>query len=236
MIRESRHCPAFSALFLLTVQCFPLAAVEPGTFHADGVKSRKAIALTFDDGPGPFTMRVLDILDQHQVKATFFMNGDQAAIRPEIAKEVLKRGHEIGEHTWSHANFYAYEKKNGVEKTKEKAREEMKLSKRVIEKTLGISPRVCRMPNGFHRSWLKEIAKEFGYGLVNWTFGEDWLSLPEEKMRKDYIAQVRAGSILLFHDGGKDRSKTVNILPQIIQAAQSRGFALQTVSQILDEK
>ncbi len=209
------------------------AAAQPGTFHADGDKSKKAIALSFDDGPGLFTMKILEILDQYKVKATFFMNGDQVEIRPQIAKEVQKRGHEIADHTYSHLNFYAYEKKNGPEKTKDKARDEIAKSKKMIEKHLGLAPTICRMPNGYHRPWLKDIAREFGYGLVNWTFGEDWLNVPGAKMTEDYVKQVRAGSILLFHDGGKDRSKTVQALPAVIQEAQKKGLAFLTVSEIL---
>ena len=211
-----------------------LFAVEPGSFHADGKRGKNAIALTFDDGPRLFTERVLDILGQYKVKATFFMNGDQVKIRPDLAREVQKRGHEIGEHTWSHVNFFAYEKKNGAEKTKEKVREEMSLSKDIFQKTLGMAPTICRMPNGYTRPWLKAIAKDFGYALVNWTFGEDWTPASEDKMTKDYLAHVQPGAILLFHDGGKNRTKTIKILPQVIQEAQSKGLAIQTVSQILE--
>ena len=90
------------------------------------------------------------------------------------------------------------------------------------------------MPHGYQRPWLKSIAKEFGYALVNWTFGEDWTAVPEDKMAKDYLARVRPGAILLFHDGGKNRSKTLKILPQVIQEARSKGLSLLTVSQILE--
>ena len=221
-------------LFFWFISCPFIYSLEPGSFHADGKPGKKAIALTFDDGPGPFSTQVLDLLDKQGVQATFFMNGDQVQIRPEIAKEVQKRGHEVGEHTWSHINFYAYEKAHGREATQAKIREEMKKSKEILQKTLGLSPKICRMPHGYHRSWLKEIAKEFGYALVNWTFGEDWTAIPEDMMAKDYVAHVRSGSILLFHDGGKNRTKTLHILPQVIQEAKSRGLAFLTVSQILE--
>lgn len=210
-----------------------MSTVEPGSFFSDGRKSKNAVALTFDDGPGEFTTRILDLLDQHQIKATFFMNGDQVELRPETAKDVLKRGHEIAEHTYSHINFYAYEKKNGLEKTKEKIRSEMKRSKEIIEKTTGFSPRLCRMPHGFHQPWLREIAKEFSYVLVNWTFGEDWLPINEEKMTREYMHSVRSGSILLFHDGGRDRDKTLRILPKIIQHAKIQNLSFLTAGEII---
>ena len=230
------HCRLrFPALLVLGTLLFrPAFAAEPGSFHADGNKHKQAVALTFDDGPGIYTRQILDILDQYHVKATFFMNGDQAAIRPQIAQEVLKRGHEIGDHTYSHVNFYAYEKKNGLEKTKEKIRDEIRKSKSIIEKTTGISLQICRMPNGYNRSWLGAVAKEFNYVLVNWTFGEDWTNVSEQKMSQDYIAHLRPGSILLMHDGGKNRKKTVDDLPKIIQAAKDKNLSFLTISEIIN--
>lgn len=220
---------------LLLIFSAPLwAAVVPGSFQADGPKTKKAIALTFDDGPGLFTGQVLDVLDHYKVKATFFMNGDQVQIRPQTARDVAKRGHEVGDHTWSHRNFYPFEKKNGTEKTREAVREEIRKSKRLIEETLKGSLKLCRMPHGYHRPWIKEVAKEYGYALVNWTFGEDWLNIPEEKMTEEYLAKVRPGAILLFHDGGKGREKTVKIVPKVIEKARARGLKIVTVSELLE--
>ena len=162
------------------------------------------------------------------------MNGDQIDLRPQIAKEVLKRGHEIGDHTYSHINFYAYEKKFGLEKTKTKIREEIVKSRERIVKATGAAPILCRMPHGYNRSWIGGVAKEFGYCLVNWTFGEDWLPIPQEKMESDYIRYLRSGSILLFHDGGKNRKKTISILPVISKRAQDQGFSILKVSEIIE--
>ncbi|MBI3013165.1 MAG: polysaccharide deacetylase family protein [Elusimicrobia bacterium] len=191
------------------------------------------MALTFDDGPGEWTRPVLDLLDRYGIKATFFMNGDQVQMRPQIAKEVAKRGHEVGEHTYSHKNFYSLEKRLGVEKTKQAIQEEMSQSKEILLKTLGFEPKLCRMPHGYLRPWLGEVAKGFNYTLVNWTFGEDWLPIPKEKMAADYIRQIRPGAILLFHDGGKKRNKTLEILPLIIEEAKKKGLSLVTVSEII---
>ena len=230
-----RWIPACAGMTVLLMSfSFLWAAVVPGTFQADGPRTKKAIALTFDDGPGLFTERVLELLDKHKVKATFFMNGDQVRLRPQLAREVAKRVHEVGDHTWSHMNFYAFEKKNGVEKTREKAREEIRKSKIEIEKTCGVKATILRMPNGYQRPWMKAVAKEFGYALVNWTFGEDWLKMPEEKMTAEYLAQVRPGAIFLFHDGGKGREKTLNIVPKLIEKAREKGLAVVTVSGLLD--
>ncbi len=217
----------------LSLASAPLHALEAGKFYTDGAKGKKAIALSFDDGPGTFTPRVLEILSAYKVKATFFMNGDQVEMRPQFAKDVAAQGHEIGDHTWSHINFYAYEKKNGTEKAKAKIKDEILKSRDMIEKTCGVKIQICRMPNGFNRPWMKEIAKGYGYSLVNWTFGEDWLKIPEDKMTKDYLAQVRPGAIFLFHDGGKGREKTLNIVPKLIEKARAQGLEIVTVGEIL---
>lgn len=210
------------------------AAYEPGQFYSDGSKDRAQIALTFDDGPGgTFTTQVLDALDKEGVKATFFMNGDQVELRPRIAKEVAARGHEVADHTHSHLNFYAYFKKHGEAATRQKARDEMRKSKAAIEKHVGTTPRLCRMPNGFHKPWLKEVAAEFGYSLVNWTFGEDWLNVPQDKMLADYLKHVKPGAILLFHDGGNRREKTVAMIPAIVAEAKRKNLQVVTVGELL---
>lgn len=222
-------------VFCLVAGLARAAELVPGKFYTDGRPSRKTIALSFDDGPGPNTRKVLDLLDRYKIKATFFMNGDQVRIRPQVAREVMSRGQEIGDHTWSHLNFYAYQKKNGVEMTKEKVRDEIKKSRDIIAKTTGKAPAICRMPNGYNRPWLGAIAKEYGYSLVNWTFGEDWTKIPVDQMTKDYVRHVRPGTILLFHDGGAHREKTLQVLPAVIEEARKRGLDFVTVSEILSE-
>jgi peptidoglycan/xylan/chitin deacetylase (PgdA/CDA1 family) len=122
-----------------------------------------------------------------------------------------------------------------AEKAKEKVRDEMKKSRDILVKTLGKAPAVCRMPNGYNRPWLGAIAKEFDYALVNWTFGEDWLNLSGEKMAQDYVKHVRPGSILLFHDGGVKREKTLQAVSAVIAEARRQGLEIVTVGGMLAE-
>ena len=221
----------FSWILLFFMMATPLWSKY---FYAQGPKDKKAIAFTFDDGPGKWTIPILDILDKEGVKATFFMNGDQVAIRPKIAQAVKERGHEIGDHTYSHMNFYAYEKKFGLEKTKEKISEEIQKSKLIIESTIKSKLTICRMPHGYNRSWMEEIAKKFNTTFINWTFGEDWHKIPQDQMIKDYTKAIHPGAILLFHDGGKNRKKTLDSLPPIIQAAQKKGYTIVPVSELIN--
>ncbi len=220
-------------IYLITLFFMMGNSLSANFFYAQGPKEKKAIALTFDDGPGPWTTPILDILDKEGVKGTFFMNGDQVAMRPKIAKMVQEKGHAIGDHTYSHMNFYAYEKKNGLEKTKEKISEEIEKSKSILEKVLGKKITLCRMPHGYNKLWLEELSKKFNYTFINWTFGEDWQPVSQEKMAQEYIQQIKPGAILLFHDGGKNRKKTQLSLPAIIQAAKNKGYQIVTVSELL---
>jgi len=220
-------------IFALFCRISSLSAVEPGTFHADGPKSKKAIALTFDDGPGPYTTRILEVLAKHNVKATFFMSSEQVKYRKKLARKVAAEGHEIGDHTWGHVNFSEYEKLHGVEKTRHEVRRRITKSKGIIEETLEIKIRLCRMPHGYHRAWLKDVAGDFGYALVNWSFGEDWHKIPEEKMTADYLSAVKPGAILLFHDGGVRRDKTINIVDKVIENAREKGLQVIPAGELL---
>ena len=81
------------------------SAYQAGKFYYQGHTKEKIIALTFDDGPGVFTPRILDLLKEHHIRATFFMLGDQIQPYAAIAKEVAGAGHELGNHTYTHTNF-----------------------------------------------------------------------------------------------------------------------------------
>ncbi len=226
------HKFILTAALLLTG--FSVHAASPGAFFSDGKKGKQAVSLTFDDGPGEYTRKVLDILDAHKIKATFFINGDQAELRPAIARETAQRGHEIAEHTYSHINFYAYEKKHGLDQTRTKIRDEITRSKSAIEKACGVKPTLCRMPHGYNKKWLSEIGKEQGYVFVNWTFGEDWLNIPKDKMAREYVQHVKSGAILLFHDGGKRRENTLYVLEEVIAEAKRKNLSFLKVSEIIE--
>jgi len=125
--------------------------------------------------------------------------------------------------------------KKGIEQTKNEVRMDMEKSKKIIEETTNQEIKLCRMPHGFGRSWVRQIAKEIGYTLVNWTYGIDWKKMETGEMVEGYTSHIFPGAILLFHDGGRTRIKTVKILPEIIEAAKKKGFKFMKVSEILAE-
>jgi peptidoglycan/xylan/chitin deacetylase (PgdA/CDA1 family) len=89
------------------------------------------------------------------------------------------------------------------------------------------------MPYGYVRAWVKEVAKEKGYVLVNWSFGCDWKKMNAEQLAQAYIKNIGPGAIFLMHDGGKGREPTVEALPKIIEEIQKRGYKIVPVGEML---
>src|SRR5258708_1307174 len=162
---------------------------QTGKFYFHGHTKEKVIALTFDDGPGPFTPKILDYLKEHHSRATFFIEGDQVAAYPQYVRQIRDAGHEIGNHTFSHLDFHKVKVKPA-----EVFAKEFDSTDEAIQKALGdpdFKTKVLRMPHGaygkFNRDWLIPAIRERGVALVHWSFGEDWLLKNSAgKMAADY--------------------------------------------------
>jgi len=211
---------------VLLLEC-PALAYTPGKFYYQGHTKEKVIALTFDDGPGPFTPKVLDYLKETHSRATFFIEGDQVAAYPQFVRQVREAGHELGNHTFSHLDFH----KVKVHPAEVFAKE-LDSTDDAIRKALGdpnFKTKVVRMPHGaygkFNREWLLPSLKERGDALVHWTFGTDWfLKKTPEQMAAEYIQNAHPGAIFLMHDGGRHREKTLAALKIIVPALQRKGY------------
>lgn len=226
----------FSAFIsLLCIANVAFAAPKPGDFYVSGKTQEKIIALTFDDGPGPHTGQFLDLLDRYGVKATFFMLGEQVKNKPTIAKRVQERGHEIADHTTRHTNYLKKLKElNGdVSLAKQELLADMKKSQEQIKKTTAVDVTLCRMPHGIDRPWIKEVAKEAGVILVNWTYGADWTGESVGELEKGYIKAIKPGAILLFHDGWPKADKSLALTEAVLKAAQEKGYKIVPVGQLL---
>ena len=197
-------------------------------FYAQGSSGKKQIAITFDDGPGPHTLEVLDMLKANGVKATFFMEGQLVNIRPSVARMVIADGHEVGSHLYDHPNFY---KMKGIE-NKPKLLKQIQQSENAFAK-INYKPRLVRMPYGFVNTWVKETLAENGYTDINWSFGCDWNKMKKEELAEVYVKNVKAGAILLFHDGGNNRERTIYAAKMVIDEARKKGLELVTISQLL---
>ena len=198
-----------------------------------GPKLGNRIALTFDDGPCPdYTERILDILRRHNVKATFFVCGQNVERSPETLGRVLAEGHTIGNHTYSHPfpffrspAFFA---------------RQIDLTQAVIERVTGNRPRFFRPPFGARWLGLRSVLKARGLTQVNWSdTGYDW-KLDREGIVRETLKTLGPGSIILLHDGRRnypservDRTSTVAALPAILEGAAKAGFRFVTLDELL---
>lgn len=225
------------ALGICILNCAnPLWAYVPGHFYHDGHTAEKVIALTFDDGPGRTTPAILDLLKQHHIQATFFMEGSQIEGFPRIAKQVVEQGHEVGNHTYNHFNF-----NSPKHAFPDRLVHELKQTEAALKRAAGIQTNIVRLPYGAYgkrnRSWLLSTLKEHGYALVHWSYGEDWLrDKTTDQLIADYLAHAKPGAVFLFHDGGRHREKTLIAVTAVINALEKKGYRFITAEEMFKKE
>ncbi|EGK90227.1 polysaccharide deacetylase [Microcoleus vaginatus PCC 9802] len=189
----------------------------------------KVVALTYDDGPyPPYTNQLLDILDRYKVKATFFEIGRNIEKHPEIVKMIVARGDELANHSYSHKDMMFKPREvllSEIEKTD-------KLLQEVGVKQDSIS---FRPPWGRRFVVLSYLLSQMHKQLIMWDVdSQDYeKTLTAEDIATRVIKNVRSGSIVVMHDGGGDRSKTVAATEMIVKDLQSKGYEFKTVSELL---
>lgn len=186
----------------------------------------KVIALTFDDGPWPRTTeQVLDILKENDIKATFFWIGRNVKHYPGIAKLVVDAGHVIGNHTWHHW----YKQMDPVT-----AAREIEDTAAQIYETVGVRTELFRPPGGFLKNGPAGYAEKRNYAVMMWSAdSRDWHFETPQVLIRNVLKEAQPGGIVLMHDGGGNRSKTVKALPQIISDLRKRGYKFVTVPELL---
>ena len=189
----------------------------------NGPVDRKRIALTFDDGPHlQLTPKVLALLKEHQIKATFFVLGNQVKKHPEVLKMILKDGHEIGNHTYSHRLLSAMSR-DLIEK-------EVKETQGLIHDATGSSTHLFRPPYGVYRQSTREILQQEGLHIVLWSVDpEDWRVRDSQKILNSVTNHVQNGSIIVCHDIYKT---TVEALPEMLTWFKSAGYECVTISEL----
>lgn len=182
------------------------------------------IALTFDDGPNPYsTPLILDALARSQTRATFFFLGRHAERWPELVRRAAAEGHQVGNHGFFHRKLHL--------RSASYVRDDLTRGKRAIEAAGGGTPAFFRAPHGFRSPWVTQIARSLGERTVGWSLGVWDSDRPGASAIVDRtITRVRAGDILLLHDGDGydpvgDRLQTAEALPKIVDALRLRGFA-----------
>ncbi|MEG4524709.1 polysaccharide deacetylase family protein [Microcoleus sp. C2D2] len=189
----------------------------------------KVVALTYDDGPSPpSTNQLLDILDRYQVKATFFEIGRNIEKHPEIVPMIVARGHELANHSYSHTDM--------MFKPREFLLSEIEKTDKILQE-LGVKQDSIsfRLPFGRRCVVLSYLLSQMQKKMIIWDVNSlDYENtLTAEDIANLVIDNVRSGSIVLRHDGGGDRSKTLAATQAIVKTLQSKGYAFKTVSELL---
>ena len=195
-------------------------------------RGTRQLALTYDDGPNdPHTLRLLEVLARHNVCATFFMIGRYVQQRPDIVREIVKAGHVIGNHTFTHPLLTL--------KSAAEVRKELIDCRSALQDAVGEASNLFRPPFGGRRPAVLRIARELGLEPVMWSVtGYDWNAPPAAMIERKVERQIRGGDVILLHDGGHremgaDRSQTVLATDHLITRYQSEGYGFVTISEML---
>ena len=194
-------------------------------------RGSKQIALTYDDGPNdPHTLKLLEVLARHDVHATFFMIGRYVRQRPEIAREVARAGHVIGNHTLTHPLL--------IFQSAAQTRQQLVECRAALTDAVGEHSNLFRPPFGGRRPATLRIARELGLETIMWNVtGYDWNAPPAAAIEKKVARQIKGGNVILLHDGGHktmaaDRSQTVIATDNLIRRYKGQGFEFVTVTEM----
>ena len=184
--------------------------------------TRKVVALTFDDGPSPITTPgVLVALKKYKAKATFFIVGQMASKQGKLLRQMVKEGHVVGNHSFSHS----------YRPSQVKAAYELKLTNRIIFNATGQYPTIFRPPGGFMNSWTARLAKAQGMASVIWTGSSaDTVVTDSNSVYRNVIAATRPGAIILMHDV---KYHTAAAVPAILKTLKKLGYECVTVPEML---
>nr|WP_242054780.1 polysaccharide deacetylase family protein [Nostoc flagelliforme] len=210
-----------------------LAYPIPSRFQGEIIKAakltqgEKVIALTFDDGPWPQTTeQVLNILKSNNIKGTFFVVGQNLKNYPELGRQIVAQGHVIANHTWHHW-YHSF--------NPQAAAFEIDRTTDLIYQVTGVKTNLFRPPGGILHNGLSAYAKGQKYAVVMWSADSTDYKLPTvPKLINNVIKDSKPGGIVLMHDGGGNRSRTVQALPEIISNLKKQGYRFVTIPELLE--
>jgi peptidoglycan-N-acetylglucosamine deacetylase len=202
-----------------------------GRTFPGGMRGSKQIALTYDDGPNdPHTLKLLDVLAKHNVRATFFMIGRYVQQRPDIARAVAQAGHVIGNHTFTHPLL--------IFESEARTRTQLLQCRSALQDAIGEHSNLFRPPFGGRRPATLRIARELGLQTVMWNVtGYDWNALHAAVIEKRVARQMHGGDLILLHDGGHramgaDRAQTVIATDNLIRRYKDQRYEFVTVEEM----
>jgi peptidoglycan/xylan/chitin deacetylase (PgdA/CDA1 family)/GT2 family glycosyltransferase len=196
---------------------------------SEGNSDLPEIALTFDDGPDPrYTPQVLSILRQYNVHATFFMLGERVEAYPSLVQQAYAEGNTIGNHSWNHPNLTTL--------TADDVHTQLRNTSTAIRAATGVEPIFFRPPYGAYNYQIASQASSLGLTTVTWSVDtSDWQQPGSSAIVDTVLTHSQNGSVILMHDGGGERSQTIEALPTVIRKLQEKGFRLVTLQQLVDD-
>ncbi|SDT39001.1 polysaccharide deacetylase family sporulation protein PdaB [Paenibacillaceae bacterium GAS479] len=188
--------------------------------------NEKMVALTFDDGPdNQTTPAILDSLDKHKVKGSFFFIGKQVKQYPDVVKRAYENGHLVLSHSYNHVDL--------TKKNSDQIHSELKETEDAIKEIIGKTPAMLRTPYGETDDKVVSAAKQDGYSIVLWSIDTlDWSQKEKDNIVNNVVSNVRNGDIILMHST-KEQSETVKALPYIIEALQKDGYKIVDLETLL---
>jgi peptidoglycan/xylan/chitin deacetylase (PgdA/CDA1 family) len=208
------------------------------TMHAYGrsfiglAPGSKQLALTYDDGPNdPDTLRLLEVLAKHDVKATFFVLGKFAQQKPEIVRALASAGHVIGNHSWDHPRL--------IFASSAKLRSQIERTQNAIFEACGVTPTLFRPPYGGRRPGTLREVRKLGLEPVMWNVTcYDWKPTTPDRVFAHAQRQIHGGDVILMHDGdqlamGANRSHTVAATDRLVARYKAEGYAFVTIPQMM---
>ena len=225
--RPVSHRSARSAQAASAAAVAPVDRVLSYTSYVKvGAGGRRDVALTFDDGPGPYTPQILRVLRRMHAAATFFVIGRSAQRYPGLVRAEASDGFEVGDHTNTHPLMSllapALQQAQILE------------AGQAIQQAGAPFPRLWRPPYGAFNATTLQILHTLGMLMVLWTVDtSDYARPGVARIVYTAVSGARPGAIILMHDGGGDRAETVAALPQTIAALRRHGYRLVTISQLL---
>jgi len=189
----------------------------------------KMVALSFDDGPVPvFTPQVLDILESHNAKATFFLIGERAARNPELVARIKSAGHEVGNH-YSRNGLMVFDSDREFLRNLQRAEAAAGLSDRSASRT-----KLFRPPGGWARPRQVELARQRGYiTVLGAAYPHDPMRPPVRYIRWLVQKNLAPGTIIILHDGISSATRTIQALPGILAEGSRRGFSFVSIGELI---
>jgi peptidoglycan-N-acetylglucosamine deacetylase len=200
-----------------------------GVCHIEGPRYERKLALTFDDGPSGLTEMLLDLLKELGVKATFFWLGQNLKEFNAIARRACAEGHTFGNHSYDHTDFSKI-------RTDEVLREQIIKTQLIYRDTLGIEPSLVRPPFGKVTDELIETLKGMGMKIVFWSVDTgDWIEGNNSagRIANRVVSMLHEEAIILMHDGGSARSRTIKAVRSIVTSCNVRGYEFVTVHDLI---